>query len=103
MLRVKEHEGVTVVDQRALAKQLHAAAAAFAADGAVCAFDLIHACQAFLQERNAAAAARPDDKPVRRNPHFVGCLSCKVKCAKCCEPTAIWHTPYGRRPRYGMR
>lgn len=64
ILRLKDHEGLALSDQRALSKQLHAAAASFAAEGAVCAFDLINACQAFLQERNAHAAAQPDTAPV---------------------------------------
>lgn len=65
VLRVKDHEGLALPDQRALSKQLHAAVAGFAADGAVCAFDLVNICQGFLQERNAHAAAHPDeDAPV---------------------------------------
>ena len=64
-LRLSDHEGLVLSEQRALSKQLHAAAADFAADGAVCAFDLINSCQAFLQERNVQAAARPDTAAVR--------------------------------------
>lgn len=64
ILRLKDHQGLTLGDQRALSKQLHAAVAGFAAEGAVCAFDLINACQAFLQERNASAVAQPDAAPV---------------------------------------
>jgi RWD domain len=63
-LRLRDHEGLALSEQRALSKQLHAAAADFSAEGAVCAFDLINSCQAFLQERNVQAAAHPDTAAV---------------------------------------
>ena len=62
VLRHRDHEGLTVGEQRALSKQLHADLAGFAANSAVCAFDLINACQVFLQERNAHAVAHPDQQ-----------------------------------------
>lgn len=73
MLRLRDYESLALGDQRALSKQLHAAAAQFAAEGAVCAFDLIDACQQFLQDRNAHAAAHPDAAVGGRLPAMTRC------------------------------
>ncbi|KAK9906778.1 hypothetical protein WJX75_007809 [Coccomyxa subellipsoidea] len=51
-LRVKDTKGLSVTDKRALSKALHRALAQHAQQEEVCAFNLVEACQEFLQQRN---------------------------------------------------
>lgn len=51
-LRLRDHRGLHLADQRLLSKQLHAAAVAAAWAGEVCCFDLAEQARTFLQERN---------------------------------------------------
>lgn len=59
-LRLRDHEGLSVAQQRLLSKQLHAAAAGAAGAGEVCCFDLVEECRSFLQEHNIK---RAEDSP----------------------------------------
>ena len=53
MLRLGEPRGLGDADVKALSKQLHQAAAAYAKEGEICCFQIINLCQEFLQAGRA--------------------------------------------------
>ena len=59
-MRLKDAAGLEEQAVRALSKQLHAAAAEYAAAGEVCAFQLITGAQEFLQLHNVPDEGAPE-------------------------------------------
>ena len=62
-LKLTEPAGLQEAAVRSLSKQLHAAAAQFAADGEVCCFQLITQAQEFLQQHNCPPDEEEGEPP----------------------------------------
>lgn len=63
MLKLAEPQGLADSDVKALSKQLHQTAEAYAAEGEVCCFQLVNLCQEFLQARNVPAEEGGEPPP----------------------------------------